>query len=186
MKKIIIGIFVSLFFLLNFSYSDAYVSVKGYYRSNGTYVAPHVRSDPNGLKYDNYSYKPSQGLYNKTYGTRGSKWDTPTWDTDPNYYQGKIIYDSGNNLDGYTIDKRPKGMSKRQFKALANPKKTNDVVKLEPTTSNIQKEVNNVKSKYKSNPDGFRERLVDQITNYLGADKNQVSSEVYRLLPDIK
>ena len=75
---------------------EAYVSVKGYYKANGTYVAPYVRSNPNGLKSDNYGYKPSQGVYNKTYGTRGSAWDTPTSITDPDYYQGKAIYDGGN------------------------------------------------------------------------------------------
>ena len=79
---------------------EAYVSVKGYTKKDGTYVAPHVRSNPNGLKYDNYGYTPSQGLYNKTYGTRGSEWDTPTYITDPNYYQGKALYDSG--LSGST------------------------------------------------------------------------------------
>lgn len=72
---------------------EAVVNVKGYYRSNGTYVQPHVRSNPNGLKYDNYSYKPSQGLYNPTYGTRGSEWDAPTWVTDPDYYTGKNLYE---------------------------------------------------------------------------------------------
>ncbi len=73
---------------------NAVVNVKGYYRSNGTYVAPHVRSDPNGLKYDNYSYTPSQGLYNDTYGTRDASWDTPTYVTDPDYYIGKSLYES--------------------------------------------------------------------------------------------
>lgn len=80
---------------------DAYVSVDGYYKANGTYVAPYVRSNPNGVKYDNYGYTPSQGLYNSTYGTRGSSWDTPTYITDPNYYQGKSIYESGNSTYSY-------------------------------------------------------------------------------------
>ena len=79
---------------------DAYVSVRGYYRSDGTYVRPHVRSNPNGLKYDNYSYKPSQGLYNDTYGTRGTTWDTPTYTTDPDYYEGKSLYESGSSSYG--------------------------------------------------------------------------------------
>jgi hypothetical protein len=74
--------------------AEAYVSVKGYYRSNGTYVQPHVRSNPNGLKYDNYGYKSGGSLYNSTYGTRGSTWDTPTWYTDSNYYYGKSLYKS--------------------------------------------------------------------------------------------
>jgi len=80
--------------------ANAYVSVKGYTRKNGTYVAPYVRSNPNGLKYDNYSYTPSQGLYNSTYGTRGSSWDTPTYITDPNYYIGQNIYNSNNGITG--------------------------------------------------------------------------------------
>lgn len=87
----------TLLFVVCFSFSvtvvNAYVSVKGYYRSNGTYVAPHVRSNPNGLKSDNYSYTGGD-VYNKTYGTRGTEWDTPTYITDPDYYEGKAIYDS--------------------------------------------------------------------------------------------
>lgn len=82
------------------SSADAYVSVHGYTRSNGTYVRPYVRSNPNGLKYDNYGWKPSQGLYNPTYGTRGTTWDTPTSITDPNYYLGKQLYEQGSS--GYT------------------------------------------------------------------------------------
>lgn len=33
------------------------VSVHGYFRSNGTYVAPHVRTAPNGTVTDNLSYR---------------------------------------------------------------------------------------------------------------------------------
>jgi hypothetical protein len=97
MKKILVSILIlGGLFLSSISVAEAVVSVKGYYRSNGTYVAPYVKSNPNGLKYDNYSYTPSQGLYNQTYGTRGTYWDTPTYLTDPDYYLGKSIYDSGN------------------------------------------------------------------------------------------
>jgi hypothetical protein len=35
------------------------VSVRGYYRSNGTYVAPHVRSAPDGIRSNNFG--PSRG-----------------------------------------------------------------------------------------------------------------------------
>lgn len=88
--------------------THAYVSVHGYTKKNGTYVAPYVRSNPNGLKYDNYGYKPSQGLYNNSYGTKDSTWDTPTYVTDPNYYEGKALYDAGqtgnlsNSLTSYS------------------------------------------------------------------------------------
>lgn len=35
----------------------AAVHVNGYYRSNGTYVQPHIRSNPDGIKSNNYSYR---------------------------------------------------------------------------------------------------------------------------------
>lgn len=34
---------------------EAQVNVRGYYRSNGTYVAPHYRTSPDGNPYNNYS-----------------------------------------------------------------------------------------------------------------------------------
>ena len=93
MRKIILGALLLIsFFIGSFNYSEAYVSVKGHYR-NGKYIAPHVRSNPNGLKYDNYSWTPSQGLYNESYGTRGAEWNTPTYVTDPDYYLGKSLYE---------------------------------------------------------------------------------------------
>ncbi len=98
LKKGLIFFIIFLIFITVFpTGSFAYVSVHGYFKSNGTYVAPYVRSNPNGLKYDNYGYKPSQGLYNPTYGTRGTEWDTPTSITDPNYYEGKALYESGSS-----------------------------------------------------------------------------------------
>ncbi len=36
--------------------AQAQVSVRGYTRSNGTYVSPHIRSYPDGNPYNNYSY----------------------------------------------------------------------------------------------------------------------------------
>jgi len=43
----IIGIMVA-------TYADASVYVHGYQRSNGTYVQPHWRSNPDGVKWNNY------------------------------------------------------------------------------------------------------------------------------------
>ena len=101
----------ALFFLFasTINTADAYVRVHGYYRKDGTYVRPYVRSNPNGLKYDNYSWKPGQGLYNDSYGTRGSYWDTPTYITDPNYYTGKSLYNSQSSTPSpdYSLPKYP-------------------------------------------------------------------------------
>ena len=41
---------------LSMSDANAQVRVRGYFRRDGTYVQPHVRSSPNSSPYDNYSY----------------------------------------------------------------------------------------------------------------------------------
>lgn len=66
--------------------------VNGYYRSDGTYVQGHYRSNPNGLRYDNYSYDGGS-LYNPSYydSSYGSSWRTPAWQTQDDYWTG---YDS--------------------------------------------------------------------------------------------
>ena len=52
--------------------SSAFASkhVSGYTKRDGTYVAPHHRSDPNRTQRDNYSSKPNVNPYN---GKRGTK-----------------------------------------------------------------------------------------------------------------
>lgn len=47
--------------------ADTYV--RGHVRSDGTYVAPHYRTDANSYRYDNYSAKGSTNPYT---GRRGS------------------------------------------------------------------------------------------------------------------
>ncbi len=43
--------------------SGGSVSVKGYYRKDGTYVAPHMRSAPDGNPYNNWSYPGNTNPY---------------------------------------------------------------------------------------------------------------------------
>ena len=57
--------------------SAAQVRVKGYVKKDGTYVAPHYRSNPNGTTLDNYSTKGNTNPYTGKVGTR---------DSDPNPY----------------------------------------------------------------------------------------------------
>lgn len=47
----------------------AQVHVKGYTRSDGTYVAPHVRSAPDKSIYNNYSTAPNVNPYSGKTGT---------------------------------------------------------------------------------------------------------------------
>lgn len=46
------------------------VSVKGYYRKDGTYVQPHMRSSPDGSFYNNWSTKGNINPYTGAEGTR--------------------------------------------------------------------------------------------------------------------
>ena len=57
-------------------------TVRGYFRNNGTYVAPHYRTPANGTPYDNLSYRgyPSQQpgyVSPRSYGL-DSSWSRPT------------------------------------------------------------------------------------------------------------
>ncbi|MFP4539932.1 MAG: hypothetical protein ACLFNN_03300 [Candidatus Paceibacterota bacterium] len=100
-KKILF--FATLVFVVGYFplTSFAYVSVDGYYREDGTYVSPHVRSEPNGVRYDNYGYD-GDDPYNDTYNdpSYSSDWDTPSWNTDPDYYRGESLYESNNSSSG--------------------------------------------------------------------------------------
>lgn len=50
--------------------SSGSVSVRGYTRKDGTYVAPHHRSAPNGTKADNYSTRGNINPYTGKPGTK--------------------------------------------------------------------------------------------------------------------
>lgn len=53
-----------LFLAILFSLSvEGQVHVKGYTKSNGTYVAPYTRSSPNSSPYDNYSFPGNTNPY---------------------------------------------------------------------------------------------------------------------------
>jgi hypothetical protein len=57
--------------MLSFTVSSfATKHVNDYTKRDGTYVAPHHRSDPNRTQRDNYSSKPNVNPYN---GKRGTK-----------------------------------------------------------------------------------------------------------------
>ena len=49
------------------------VYVKGYYKKNGTYVAPHYRKSPNSTVRDNFSYKGNVNPYTGKTGKNSYK-----------------------------------------------------------------------------------------------------------------
>jgi len=50
--------------------ADAAVRVRGYFRSNGTYVRPHYRSNPDGNFWNNWSTYTNINPYTGAIGTR--------------------------------------------------------------------------------------------------------------------
>lgn len=59
MKKVILSTLFLVIALISFSQ----VYVNGYYRSNGTYVKPHYRSNPDGIIENNWSYPGNVNPY---------------------------------------------------------------------------------------------------------------------------
>lgn len=57
----------------------AQVGVSGYYRSNGTYVAPHVRTNPNNTINDNWTTRPNVNPYTGRVGTRSPSYGSSNY-----------------------------------------------------------------------------------------------------------
>ena len=68
MKKLLFALF-SLAVVFGAANADVYVH--GYTRSNGSYVQGHYRSNPDGIRSNNYSY---HGNVNPHTGSVGHSW----------------------------------------------------------------------------------------------------------------
>ncbi len=72
MKRVLLGLLSlvigGFLFFGQAGSAEAVVKVKGYYRSNGTYVQPYYRSNSDSYKFNNYSAK---GNYNPYTGKKG-------------------------------------------------------------------------------------------------------------------
>jgi len=51
-------------------FAEEDVSVRGYYKSDGTYVQPHMRSAPDSIYNNNWSTYPTVNPYTGQQGTR--------------------------------------------------------------------------------------------------------------------
>jgi hypothetical protein len=64
MKKLVLSLLSGIIlFAMSGVVAFAAVHVNGYYRANGTYVAPHYRSDPDGIVTNNWSYPGNTNPY---------------------------------------------------------------------------------------------------------------------------
>jgi len=81
------------------AFADNYV--RGYTKSDGTYVAPHYRSEQNSNRSDNYS---SQGNTNPYTGQRGSQRnensDPPAYNKNHGNYGYNNPYDTDSSSGG--------------------------------------------------------------------------------------
>lgn len=82
MFKLGVSIFALVMLAIPFA-AGAQVSVKGYYKSNGTYVQPHMRSSPNGTTADNWS---TIGNVNPYTGQKGTNNPPPRYSPMPEPY----------------------------------------------------------------------------------------------------
>jgi opacity protein-like surface antigen len=70
MKRLMTIVAVLVVVCISSLAAEAAVRVRGYSRSNGTYVQPHYRSNPDGNFYNNWSTYPNINPYTGTTGTR--------------------------------------------------------------------------------------------------------------------
>jgi len=70
MKRLITILAVLLVVCVATVTADAAVRVRGTFRSNGTYVQPHYRSNPDRSFYNNWSTYPNINPYTGAIGTR--------------------------------------------------------------------------------------------------------------------
>lgn len=68
MKKIMM--MLGVFGILTGTHAHAAVRVRGHYRSNGTYVQPHMRTDPDNSRQNNWSTSPNANPYTGMFGSR--------------------------------------------------------------------------------------------------------------------
>lgn len=85
--KIVLTIALTAFAALSVAQAFAQVRVDGYTKRNGTYVAPHIRSNPDGNRFNNYS---TQGNFNPYTGRAGTR----SYDNFGNYSGGSSTYGS--------------------------------------------------------------------------------------------
>src|SRR5665213_3481153 len=68
MRAIVVGLGLALFASAALGQTEHYV--RGYTKSDGTYVAPHMQTNPNGTRNDNWSTRGNVNPYTGREGTK--------------------------------------------------------------------------------------------------------------------
>lgn len=89
MKTLTLTIGILLISFLGFSQTNSSTRYqKGYYKSNGTYVQPHYKTQTNKTNHDNYSTKPNTNYHTGQNGTKPKDYSSEA----KNYGNGKTIH----------------------------------------------------------------------------------------------
>lgn len=80
--------------------AKADVFVQGHFRPNGTYVAPHYRSNPDYSFYNNWSTYPNINPYTGNLGTRMTPPQTSSYGGYRSYYPSYPSYSSPGTYRG--------------------------------------------------------------------------------------
>jgi hypothetical protein len=70
MRRLIVALLVTVLPSVGGLPAISRTHVRGHYKSNGTYVAPHYRSSPNHTQTDNYSTYGNINPFTGFYGTK--------------------------------------------------------------------------------------------------------------------
>ena len=107
MKRIII--LTALLSMTSFAHADE--NVRGYYKSNGTYVQPYTRSTPDNSYNNNYDVK---GNTNPTTGESGTS--SRTWnDKTPEYNQKTYGNPSYESTPSYNYNSGNSGVYRKKY-----------------------------------------------------------------------
>ena len=82
---------------------NAQVHVRGYTRSNGTYVAPHMRSSPNLTPTDNYSYPGNTNPYTGKTATGNPDTYLKNYNNSNNTSSSDVWVDGYTRKDGTSV-----------------------------------------------------------------------------------
>lgn len=160
-----------IFILLLISiFSFSQVQVKGYYRKNGTYVSPHVRTSPNSTVTDNYSYQSNNYTPNRTSKTPSTY---NYYNSSTNSNSEKIWVNGYYRKDGTYVSGYYRNRKKSTSKDYSSSNSTSNSARnySSNTYATTKKYINTTKVNFRTTPD-----LSDNIIGELEYN-DQVTSE---------
>ena len=100
MKKLMVLLAGFMMMVSSIAFADTYV--RGYTKSNGTYVAPHYRSSPDSSYNNNWSVKGNTNPYTGKSGTKSRTYnDKSPYSNSGSYGYGSYGNDSKSKSSNY-------------------------------------------------------------------------------------